>query len=754
MSQRSVLWAQLLGTAVIAGLGFSAALPSDHLPIDTATRFKFGQRPLEYATGDTSRQTRAVHQSLRHIQPWIASVGAAAAVGDIDGNLKADDICFVDTRTDQVIIAPLLHGAPQTSDSPHSDFEPFALPQPQGDWDPQTVAPMGCLIGDLNEDGVSDLVVYYWGRPPALYLGDGAAGPPGARLSAKSFSVHALGGIERWFTNAALLADVDGDGHVDLVVGNYFCDGGRILDAKTDQPVCPHPVMQDSMSRAFNGGLNRVLLFNPAKRNANGLPEVVEVMPFAPDVAAGWTLGIGAQDLLADGGAPDLYFANDFGPDRLLANCSRAIDRFGTSEEKQSLLALAKSDENGRLALEVQARKRLGCFPLEGRASFKVLEGERTWDKPRSRVLGQDSFKGMGVEFGDVDGDGIPDIYVSNITEKWALQESQNLYLSQGRKFTAAFMQTGTAPYSDESEKLGLSRSGWAWDAKLADFDNDGKLEALQAVGFVRGRHAGPGAPWRKSCWAMLQELATANDLLLKYPRSWFDMEHGDSGVGCDLSGDSRRNPFFVLPAQKNVFERLTRYKDTPGALSTSQIGRYADAAGLLKHLENRVAPTRGLAIGDADQDGWLDYVEAKQFAAPEFHRNEAPHGANKFIGFTPRFIVGKADLDVDKFMPVKAAAAIRSRPAIGAQIVVELTERASGKTVTLRSQVDGGNGHSGKRSPDIHFGLGDVAPETPVKITVAWQSAGGKVTREFRKTMSDFKSHVALLLAPEENSK
>jgi hypothetical protein len=142
----------------------------------------------------------------------ISSVGAAIALTDLDGDGLPNDVCHVDPRTDHVIVAP----APGTG----ARYPPFALTPPPLPYDAATMAPMGCLAGDLNEDGRMDLLVYYWGHTPIVFLRTGDPMGPAAWIARE---VVPDGG--RWYSNAATLADVDGDGHLDLIVGNYFPDG-------------------------------------------------------------------------------------------------------------------------------------------------------------------------------------------------------------------------------------------------------------------------------------------------------------------------------------------------------------------------------------------------------------------------------------------------------------------------------------------------------------------------------------------------
>src|SRR5260370_42215177 len=88
-----------------------------------AAHFHFSRQPLPEVVpawpGHPPRQIRSVHPSLEQIAGWVSSVGAAAALGDLDGNGLPDDVCYVDSRTDMVIVAPVPGTGPR--------YQPFAL---------------------------------------------------------------------------------------------------------------------------------------------------------------------------------------------------------------------------------------------------------------------------------------------------------------------------------------------------------------------------------------------------------------------------------------------------------------------------------------------------------------------------------------------------------------------------------------------------------------------------------------------------
>src|SRR5262245_42191795 len=67
----------------------------------------------------SSRTIRVVHQDMQNIAGWISSVGAAVALNDLDNDGLSNDSCYVDTRSDDVVIAAV----PGTGER----YQPFAL---------------------------------------------------------------------------------------------------------------------------------------------------------------------------------------------------------------------------------------------------------------------------------------------------------------------------------------------------------------------------------------------------------------------------------------------------------------------------------------------------------------------------------------------------------------------------------------------------------------------------------------------------
>ena len=184
-------------------------------------------------------------------------------------------------------------------------------------------------------------------------------------------------------------------------------------------------------------------------------------------------------------------------------------------------------------------------------------------------VLGHDSFKGMGVDFGDLNRDGLYDMFVSNITTSFGLEESNFVWINErdgpgrpaGEARAAARRRSPT-----RARRSNLAWTGWGWDAKMADFDNSGDLAIVQATGFVKGDDQPV---------AELQELAMTNDDLSANPTLWPNVR-----------------------ARRRHRRRPARWRSSPRA--RRQVRRHQPSElGLAVPI-----PTRGIATGDADGDG------------------------------------------------------------------------------------------------------------------------------------------------------
>jgi hypothetical protein len=593
----------------------------------TAAKYKFQEMPIAMPPGYDRlpmATVRPVNPAFTKIQSWISSVGASIAINDVVGHGLSDGMCIVDTRTNKVVVT-------YTPTAPAADrFTPFALdasPLPIDD----TMAPTGCTPGDFNGDGRTDFLVTYWGRTPILFMADASAATPAQSAYTPqelvpSQSIDGQYHGPRWNTDAAYVGDLDGSGHPSIVIGNYFVDSD-VLD--------PHGLnnvqMNSSLSNARNGGGDHFLRWHDASTGDKPSADYVEdrdVIPFA--ISTGWTLAISGADLTGDG-LPDLYIANDFGHGHLLYNRS-----------------------------------------TPGHLSFTEAVGQRTPTTPKSFVLGNGSFKGMGVDFGDVGHNGKFDMMVSDITVPWGLEESNQLWINQARDDADMTRQlsAGVAPFTQQAQQQGVAWTGWSWDVKMADFLNDGNLDIVQADGFVQGDI---------DRWNWLQEMAMTNDDLLSNPAMWPNVQPGD-----DIAGH----------------EALAFY----GRNSDGTYVNVSSPLGLAVQI-----PTRGIATADTTGTGAMDFAVARQWGPPAFYHNVSPDLGDS--------------LDLHLYRPSTDGTANQGLENLGSP-AYDATVTVTTATGTQVSQLDGGGGHGGFRGFEVHFGLG--AGKAPVSVALQWRDASG----------------------------
>ncbi len=358
------------------------------------------------------------------------------------------------------------------------------------------------------------------------------------------------------------------------------------------------------------------------------------------DVAKGWTLATGAADLDGDL-RPELYFANDFGPDRLLVNRS-----------------------------------------TPGHVRLTEVDGKRNLTTPASKVLGHDSFKGMGVDFGDLDDDGRLDIVVSNIAAPFALQESNFAFLRTG----GAARPRPACPVHDESERLGLARSGWAWDVKLGDFDNDGSQEIVQATGFVRGT---------ANRWPELHELAIGNDDAAALPAA-----PGRASGPATTSAAASTNAFYARGARASA-----------SSTSGSRLG-VGDKRVTRGHRDGRRRWRRPPGLRDGEPMGALAPVHATDRLGPDLP------GARP----ADRRRAGDAGPTRRPF-PARAAG---RRPAVGAIAERDAARRPAARRSGRRRQ----RPCQRARAASCTSGSGS-APRQPIMVRISWRTTRGAVRTE-----------------------
>jgi hypothetical protein len=286
----------------------------------------------------------------------------------------------------------------------------------------------GIIVGDIDNDGDQDLFLCNYG-PNVLYLNNGNG-------TFKDISKSAGIDVSNWSSGGAML-DYDNDGDLDIYVTNYGRwvypeDHHLVGDLQKKIYLYSSPRTIKTVKHMFyrnNGNLTFTDVYDKVitveKEVVTGQKEEVDPktkekktieikekkrVPKPRDDGHGF--GVVAADLNGDG-LIDLYIANDMNPNFLFLN--RGDGTFDDVSEASG----AAFDNNGMAQ------------------------------------------SGMGVDAEDVDGDGLPELYVTNFANEY-----NTLYMNFGK----GVFYDNTAFFGLASDTMPFVK----WGTALVDLDNDG----------------------------------------------------------------------------------------------------------------------------------------------------------------------------------------------------------------------------------------------------------------------------------------
>lgn len=506
---------------------------------------------------------------------------------------------------------------------------------------------------------------------------------------------HFTGATGKYFMpeimgSGCALFDYDRDGDLDI----FLVQGTLLDDKKTLREASfPPPANWKPGHRLFRNELI-----------PSGKLRFTDVSERAGVALTSYGMGATVGDIDNDGDL-DLYVTN-LGPNQLFRNNGNGTftevgQTAGVDDPRWSTsAAFLDYDRDGDLDLysvnyvDFTVRTHKSCFAPTGEMDYCTPAAYRPVADRLYRNDGQGKFTdvtqiagiaavqgpGLGVTCADFNQDGWPDIFVANDGA------ANLLWLNQGNgTFAETGLLAGVAFAMDGKARAGMG-------ATAGDFDNDGDLDLLVTnltrEGYTLFRNNGKGNFHDASDAFSITKLSF---LSTGFGVGWFDYDNdgwldlyaanGAVTIMAKLKGAPypfhQPNQLFHNEGPNAGFREITARDDV--TLKLSEV-------------------SRGLAFGDIDNDGDLDWLVAN---------NNGP----------ARLLLNENSLR-HHWLAIRLAGVKDTRDGLGALVTVQVR---GGKSFVRQARSDGS--YLSANDSRVYFGLGDA---TAIEsVTVRWQNGG-----------------------------
>jgi len=490
--------------------------------------------------------------------------------------------------------------------------------------------------------------------------------------------------------------------------------GAGLIDCDNDGKLDIITVNGSTIDRFRNGGDPMITLYH---QDAGF--KFRDITQTAGLTRKGWGMGVAVADYDNDG-LPDIYVTG-YGGNALyrnLGNCKfqDVTDKAGVAGGGFSTgAAWADYDRDGFVDLFVSRYVHVDMNKLptfgsdEKNCRFKGIlvqcgpwgmqgesdllfhnRGDGTFEEvsKKAGVDDPEHHYGLGVEWGDYDNDGWPDLYVAN--------DAGPNYLYRNKHdgtFEELGMLSGVALSGDGLEQGSM---GVDW----GDYRHEGRLGMLVTNFVEQGntlyRNLGDQGLFSDVSWP--SKLAQPSFPLVGWGTAFFDMDN-DTWLDIFVANGH------VYP-QVDSIPGGARYKQSMLLFRNNRDGTFEDVSTVLSAIPP--ASRRGAAFGDINNDGNMDIVIVNVGEPPTLLLNQGGNSNHRVLF---------------KLIGMKS-----NKSAIGARVTV--TTASS----TQFNEVRGGGSYLSQNDPRLHFGLG---PDSKIsQVEIRWPN--GKI-ETLRDVPADF---------------